>query len=65
LQVRPTGRCDIGTDSKLHPDARGQVQRNPHKDASVAGSIVNDDVLNFQPPTFSPDTGLYMLQMNQ
>ena len=50
---------DIGTDSKLHLDARGQVQRNPHKDASVAGSVVNDDVLNHQPPTFSPDTGLF------
>ncbi len=50
---------DIATDSKLHLDARGQVQRNPHKDASVAGSVVNDDVLNHQPPTFSPDTGLF------
>ncbi len=50
---------DIGTDSALHLDARGQVRRNPHKDASVAGSVVNDDVLNFQPPTFSPDTGLF------
>ncbi len=50
---------DIATDAKLHLDARGQVQRNPHKDASVAGSVVNDDVLNHQPPTFSPDTGLF------
>lgn len=50
---------DIGTDSKLHLDARGQVRRNPNKDASVAGSVVNDDVLNHQPPTFSPDTGLF------
>jgi len=40
-------------------DAKGQPQRNPNKDATIAGSLVNGDVLNYPPPTFSPDTGLF------
>jgi alcohol dehydrogenase (cytochrome c) len=45
--------------SPLHLNKRGEVQRNPNKDATIAGSLVNNDVLNFPPPTFSPDTGLF------
>src|SRR5689334_12256124 len=51
--------------SGVHPeekpslDARGQVKRNPMKDATIAGSLVNGDVLNYPPPTFSPQTGLF------
>ena len=56
---------DVSPDSKLNLNKRGEVQRNPHKDASIAGSLVNGDVLNFPPPTFSPDTGLfYVYEMN-
>ncbi len=40
-------------------DAKGQPKRNPNKDATIAGSLVNSDVLNYPPPTFSPDTGLF------
>jgi alcohol dehydrogenase (cytochrome c) len=40
-------------------DAKGQPKRNPYKDATVAGSLVNGDVTNYPPPTFSPDTGLF------
>lgn len=40
-------------------DAKGQPKRNPSKDATIAGSLVNSDVLNYPPPTFSPDTGLF------
>ncbi len=40
-------------------DAKGQPKRNPHKDATIAGSLVNADVTNYPPPTFSPDTGLF------
>ena len=40
-------------------DAKGQPKRNPNKDATIAGSLVNGDVLNYPPPTFSPDTGLF------
>jgi alcohol dehydrogenase (cytochrome c) len=40
-------------------DAKGQPKRNPYKDALVAGALVNNDVTNYPPPTFSPQTGLF------
>ncbi len=40
-------------------DAKGQPKRNPNKDATIPGSLVNGDVTNYPPPTFSPDTGLF------
>jgi len=42
-------------------NARGEVERNPYKDATMAGSLVNNDVLNYPPPTFSPQTGLFYI----
>lgn len=49
----------IQPDSRLHLNKRGEVQRNPNKDATIAGTLVNGDVLNYPPPTFSPETGLF------
>jgi alcohol dehydrogenase (cytochrome c) len=40
-------------------DAKGQPKRNPNKDATIPGSLVNADVNNYPPPTFSPQTGLF------
>jgi alcohol dehydrogenase (cytochrome c) len=40
-------------------DEKGQPKRNPNKDALVAGALVNGDVLNYPPPSYSPDTGLF------
>jgi alcohol dehydrogenase (cytochrome c) len=40
-------------------DAKGQPKRNPFKDATIPGSLVNSDVTNYPPPAFSPDTGLF------
>ncbi len=40
-------------------DEKGQPKRNPNKDATIAGSLVNSDVTNYPPPTFSPLTGLF------
>ncbi len=40
-------------------DAKGQPKRNPNKDATIAGSLVNSDVSNYPPPSFSPETGLF------
>jgi alcohol dehydrogenase (cytochrome c) len=40
-------------------DAKGQPMRNPNKDATIAGSLVNNDVSNYPPPTLSPATGLF------
>lgn len=51
--------------SGIHPEdkpqlnERGEVIRNPDKDATIAGSLVNYDVLNYPPPAFSPQTGLF------
>ena len=45
-------------------DEKGQPKRNPHKDATIAGSLVNGSVLNYPPPTFSPDTGLFYVHEN-
>ncbi len=53
--------------SGIHPedkptlDARGQVKRNPEKDATVSGSLVNNDVLNYPPPTFSLQSGMFYI----
>ena len=49
----------VDPNSKLNLDAKGQPKRNPNKDATIAGSLVNGDVSNYPPPTFSPDTGLF------
>jgi alcohol dehydrogenase (cytochrome c) len=40
-------------------DSKGQPKRNPHKDATVAGALVNSSVTNYPPPSYSPDTGLF------
>jgi alcohol dehydrogenase (cytochrome c) len=41
-------------------DAQGQPRRDPQKDATVAGSLVNSEVTGrMLPATFSPDTGLF------
>jgi alcohol dehydrogenase (cytochrome c) len=42
-------------------NATGQPVRNPNKDATIAGSLVNADVTNYPPPTLSPDTGLFYI----
>ncbi len=43
-------------------DAKGQPQRDPEKDASIGGSIVSPmagGTVNWQPPAYNPDTGLF------
>ena len=53
VEVRSDQQLGGGLDSK------GQPKRNPHKDATIAGSLVNSSVTNYPPPTFSPETGLF------
>jgi alcohol dehydrogenase (cytochrome c) len=43
---------------------QGMPRRNPRKDALVAGSLVNGSVLNYPPPSFSPDTELFYINEN-
>jgi alcohol dehydrogenase (cytochrome c) len=45
-------------------DEKGQPKRNPDKDPSIGGSLVNSSVLNYPPPSFSPDTGLFYVNEN-
>ncbi len=45
-------------------DEQGRPRRNPAKDATIAGSIVNADVTNFPAPAFSPETGLFYAPEN-
>ena len=47
----------------------GGPQRDPGKDATVAGSLVSptsDGTINWEPPAYSPDTGLfYVAEINE
>jgi alcohol dehydrogenase (cytochrome c) len=46
---------------------KGQPIRNPRKDASVGGTLVSMSTagaINWQPPSFSPDTGLFYLPVS-
>jgi alcohol dehydrogenase (cytochrome c) len=43
-------------------DEKGRPRRNPDKDPTVGGSIVSPSAggtINWEPPAFSPDTGLF------
>ncbi len=51
----------IHTEDKPQLDARGQVKRNPDKDATIPGSLVNSDILNYPPGSFSLQSGLFYI----
>jgi alcohol dehydrogenase (cytochrome c) len=60
-----TGKFGIYTNWALGLDENGRPKRNPAKDATIPGSLVNADVTNYPPPAFSPQTGLfYVLENN-
>lgn len=49
-------------------DKRGQPSRNPEKDATPGGSLVSptlDGALNWPPPSFDPETGLFYVPTNE
>ncbi len=48
-------------------DAQGRPMRDPEKDPSVGGSIVSPSAggtVNWEPPAFSPETGLFYVSEN-
>ena len=62
--------------SKLSPtvnwstglDERGEPLRDPEKDASPGGSLVSpnsDGLVNWQPPSFDPQTGYFYVQTSE
>jgi alcohol dehydrogenase (cytochrome c) len=54
-----TGKFGLYNNWALGVDDQGRPKRNPAKDATIPGSIVNGDITNYPPPSFSPDTGLF------
>jgi alcohol dehydrogenase (cytochrome c) len=59
-----TGKMGLVNNWAQGLDEQGRPKRNPAKDASVAGSLVNSDVTNYPPPAFSPDTGFFYVPEN-
>jgi len=54
-----TSKFGLTNNWALGLDEKGQPKRNPHKDATIAGSLVPSSITNYPPPTFSPDTGFF------
>ena len=57
-----TSKYGSATNWVKHLDEKGRPMRNPDKDPSVGGSIVSPSAggtINWEPPAFSPDTGLF------
>jgi alcohol dehydrogenase (cytochrome c) len=54
-----TGKFGLYNNWALGLDEQGRPKRNPAKDATIPGSLVNGDITNYPPPSFSPQTGLF------
>jgi alcohol dehydrogenase (cytochrome c) len=57
-----TSKYGSATNWVKHLDEKGRPMRNPEKDPSVGGAIVSPSAggtINWEPPAFSPDTGLF------
>ncbi len=54
-----TGKMGLVNNWAEGLDAQGRPKRNPNKDATIGGALVNGDVTNYPPASFSPDTGLF------
>ena len=54
-----TGKFGLHNNWALGLDEKGRPKRNPAKDATIPGSLVNGDVTNYPPPSFSPETGYF------
>jgi alcohol dehydrogenase (cytochrome c) len=59
-----TGKFGLYNNWASGLDDKGRPQRNPGKDATIPGSLVNGDVTNYPPPSFSPATGLFYVPEN-
>jgi alcohol dehydrogenase (cytochrome c) len=57
-----TSKYGSATNWVKNLDEKGRPMRNPEKDPSIGGSIVSPSAggtINWEPPAFSPDTGLF------
>jgi alcohol dehydrogenase (cytochrome c) len=62
-----TGKFSEAANWVKEINAKGQTVRDPEKDSTVAGSLVspnNGGATNWQPPAYSPDTGLFYVPAN-
>jgi alcohol dehydrogenase (cytochrome c) len=59
-----TSKFGTATNWALGLDKNGAPNRNPEKDATVPGSLVNGSTTNWPPPTYSPDSGLFYVPEN-
>ena len=59
-----TGKFGLYNNWASGLDEKGRPKRDPGKDATIAGSLVNGDVTNYPPPSFSPNTGLFYVPEN-
>jgi alcohol dehydrogenase (cytochrome c) len=59
-----TGKFGLYNNWASGLDEQGRPKRDPGKDATIPGSLVNGDVTNYPPPSFSPDTGLFYVPEN-
>jgi len=59
-----TGKFGLYNNWASGLDEQGHPKRDPAKDATIPGSLVNGSVTNYPPPSFSPDTGLFYVPEN-
>jgi alcohol dehydrogenase (cytochrome c) len=63
-----TGKFSQAANWVKEINAKGQPIRDPEKDSSVPGSLTspnNGGATNWQPPSYSPDTGLFYVPSNE
>ncbi len=57
-----TSRYGLSTNWVTSIDERGSLRRDPDQDPTIAGSLVSPTAggtINWEPPAYSPDTGLF------
>ena len=59
-----TGKFGIYNNWASGLDDQGRPKRDPSKDATIPGSLVNGSITNYYPPSFSPETGLFYMPEN-
>ena len=59
-----TGKFGIYNNWASGLDDQGRPRRDPSKDATIPGSLVNGSITNYYPPSFSPETGLFYMPEN-
>jgi alcohol dehydrogenase (cytochrome c) len=62
-----TSKYGTTTNWAKHVRPSGEPEPNPEKEATIPGSLVSPvegGVVNWQPPAYSPDTGLFYTQEN-